>query len=228
MSPRLFFGFALVLLSLSTWAAERQDASLIGKAVSDFLRTETRGLPGQADFQVSAVDERLFLPRCPQLQAFTPPGARLWGSTSIGVRCAGEAAWTIYLPVRIRVTGNYLAAARPLAQGQILSAQDVTLRTGDLTQMPQGVLVEPAQAVGKLMVIGIASGQALRMDNLRAPQILQSNQPVKLVARGRGFVASAEGRALASAADGQTVQVRTGSGQVVAGIVRPGPQVEVF
>lgn len=227
MSPRLL-GFALLLATLSPFAAERQDAAAIQKSVTAFLRMETVGLPGQVEFQVSAVDERLILPGCPQLQPFTPPGAKLWGSTTIGIRCIGATPWTIYLPVRIRVTGAYLAAARPLAQGQTLGPDDVTPRTGDLTQMPPGVLVEPAQAMGKVMLIGVASGQALRQDNLRAPLILQSNQPVKLVSKGPGFVVSAEGRAMSSAGDGQTVQVRTMSGQIVAGIARPGPLVEVF
>ena len=227
MSPRIF-GFALLLASLSPFAAERQDAAVIQKSVADFLRTETIGMPGQVDFQVSAVDERLILPSCPQLQPFTPPGAKLWGSTTIGVRCISATPWTIYLPVRIKVTGAYLAASRPLAQGQTLGPDDVTPRTGELTQMPPGVLVEPTQAMGKVMLVGIASGQALRQDNMRSPLLVQSNQPVKIISKGPGFVVSAEGRAMSSAGDGQTVQVRTLSGQVVAGIARPGPLVEVF
>ena len=220
--------FALLLASASLFAAERQDAGAIHQAVEAFLRQESAGLPGKVDVEVNAVDSRLSLPRCTQLQPFIPPGAKLWGRTSVGVRCLGANPWSIYLPVQIRVTGVYLAAARPIGQGQMLAADDVVASTGELTQMPLGVLVSPTQAIGRVMVNSIVGGQALRQDMLRSPVIVLSNQPVKLVSKGPGFVVSAEGRALSNAADGQTVQVRTMSGQIIAGVVRAGPLVEVF
>jgi flagella basal body P-ring formation protein FlgA len=220
-------GIALLLMLSSAFAAERQDASGIRKTVETFLRQETTGLPGEVGVQVGAVDERLGLAPCAQLQPFVPPGARLWGNTTVGVRCIGANAWTVYVPVQIKVTGTYLTAARPLSQGQVLGPDDLVARTGELTQMPAGVLLQPAQALGKAMTSGISGGEPLRADMLRAPTILQSNQPVKVLAKGPGFVVSAEGRALNNAADGQTVQVRVASGQVIAGIVRQGPVVEL-
>ena len=219
--------FALLLMSASAIAADRQDAVAIHQAVEEFLRSESAGMPGKVEWQISAVDPRLVLPDCAQLQPFTPPGSRPWGKTSIGVRCLGTTPWTIYLPVQIKVTGNYLVAARPLSQGQTLGQDDMTFRVGDLTQLPPGILVAPALAIGKVMANSIASGEPMRQDMMRAPMILQSNQPVKIISRGPGFVVSGEGRSLSNAGDGQTVQVRTLSGQVIAGIVRIGPVVEV-
>ena len=51
----------------------------------------------------------------------------------------------------------------------------------------------------------------------RAVALVKAGQTVTLLAGGHGFKISNEGRALASASDGQTVQVRTPSGQVVTG-----------
>ncbi|MFY9329904.1 MAG: flagellar basal body P-ring formation chaperone FlgA [Georgfuchsia sp.] len=220
--------FALLLVSASAFAAPHQDPAAIHKAVDNFLRSQNVGLPGEVELQISPVDPRLMLPDCAQLQPFTPAGARPWGRTSIGVRCLGATPWTIYVAVQIQVTGNYLVAARSLAQGHILRQDDLVFRVGDLAQLPPGILVEPAQGIGKVMANSIASGEPLRQDMMRAPLILQSNQPVKIISRGKGFVVSGEGRALSNAGDGQTVQVRTLSGQVIAGIVRPGPLVEVM
>lgn len=221
-------GFLLMLASIAAVALERQDGMAVRATAEAFLRQEAVGLPGEVALQLGKVDERLALPACGQLQAFLPPGARPWGNTTVGVRCVGGNPWTIYVPAQVKVTGSYLVAARPLAQGQALSPHDVVPRSGELTQLPAGVLVQPEQLQGKVMASGLAAGEPLRTDMLRARNVLQSNQPVRVVVRGSGFTVSAEGRALTGAAEGQSVQVRVSSGQVVAGIARPGPLVEVL
>ena len=55
----------------------------------------------------------------------------------------------------------------------------------------------------------------------RAITLVKAGQTVTLLAGGPGFKISHEGRALANASDGQSVQVRTPSGQVVTGQATP-------
>jgi flagella basal body P-ring formation protein FlgA len=208
-------------------AADRQDLTQIHKAVDNFVRIQTTGLPGQVSFTVGAVDERLNLTSCPALEPFLPAGARLWGNATVGVRCSGAAPWSVYVPVSIRVTGNYIVSARPLTPGQIVSAADLTVMPGDLTQLPAGSITDPAQAIGKTLTGGIAAGQPLRAEWLRQPPVIVQGQSVRLLSQGAGFRVSSEGKALANAADGQLVQVRTAAGQSVSGIARSGSVVEV-
>jgi flagella basal body P-ring formation protein FlgA len=52
-------------------------------------------------------------------------------------------------------------------------------------------------------------------------------QSVRLLSSGDGFIVSNEGKALNNAVNGQIVQVRTHSGQVVSGVARNGAVVEV-
>lgn len=218
----------LLLLGFPVFAgdAQRQEPAAIRKTVENFVRLQSVGLPGQVAFTVGAIEPRLNLPACPVLEAFLPPGSRLWGHATVGVRC-GAPSWTLYVPVTVRVTADVVVSARPLAQGQAIGSADIVLRSSDLTQLPASVVTEPAQAVGKTLTSSIASGQPLRLDLLRAPLVIQQGQVVKLQSRGRGFTVSSEGRALANAAEGQVVQVRTPSGGVVSGIARPGGVVEV-
>ncbi len=61
----------------------------------------------------------------------------------------------------------------------------------------------------------------------RGGPVIQAGQTVRVVSRGQGFQVSAPGSALASAAEGRTVLVRTASGQTVSGIARAGAVVEV-
>ena len=202
-------------------------SGVIHKAVENFLRTQTAGLPGTVSYSVGAIDPRVVLPACGALEVFLPSGARLWGQTSVGVRCNGATPWNIYVTAEVRVVGNYLVTARPLSQGHVLAAADLALQAGDLTQLPAGILSDPQQAAGKTLLAALAPSQPIRQDMLRSPLVVQQGQSVKLQSTGRGFRVTAEGRALNNAQDGQVAQVRGTSGQTISGIARAGGVVEI-
>lgn len=232
MTNKLFFYTTGLLVWLASFPAatsgtERQEAPLIRKAVENYLRRETAGLPGKVSFTVGTVDAHLNLPACQALEPFVPPGGRLWGNTSVAVRCNGANPWIIYVPVEVRVTADVVHSARPLAQNQPIGEADITMQKADLTQLPAGILTDARHALGKTLTSNIGAGQPLRHDMLRPPTVIQQNQSVKLLVQGRGFSVSAEGRALTAAAEGQPVQVRVQSGQVVSGVARSGAIVEM-
>lgn len=201
--------------------------SALYRAVDDFLRAQTRGLPGKVSYRVTPLDPRTQLAECEAFDPFFPAGSAPWGKTTIGVRCLGPSTWTIYIQAQVSVQANYLVAARPLSAGQTLGESDFLRRTGDLGTLPASVLLDTGQAVGKTVKIGIAAGQPLRSDQLIEPWAIQLGQNVKTVTRGTGFSVSSEGKALNNASEGQVVQVRTPSGQIVSGIARAGGVVEI-
>jgi len=195
--------------------------------LDDFLRTQTQGLPGKVSYSIGQLDSRTQLSPCHAFEPFLPAGGKLWGKATVGVRCLGPATWTVYIPVKVTVSGNYLVTARTLSAGQVLGAADVVVRSGDLSSLPPNVLTEQAQAIGKTVKNGFSAGQPLRSDLLIAPWAVQQGQSVKTVSNGPGFSVSSEGKALNNALAGQVVQVRTNSGQTVSGIAQPGGIVEV-
>jgi flagella basal body P-ring formation protein FlgA len=221
---------SLLLASFMVCAQTTQTQSPAGvqRAVEDFVRAQTSSsYAGRATFTVGNVDPRLALPACSAMEVFVPSGGRLWGNSSVAVRCGAPTPWTLYVSVTVRVSGSYVAAARNLAAGQTISQSDVSLVQGDLTQFPTAVLSDVSDAVGKSLSAPVALGQALRVDSLRVTPAIVQGQSVKLVSQGPGFRVSAEGKAIANAAAGQLAQVRTTSGQTVSGIVRPDGSVEV-
>jgi flagellar basal body P-ring formation protein FlgA len=107
-----------------------------------------------------------------------------------------------------------------VGRGQILTEADLALHSGDLTQLPAGILTQTAQAAGKISMASLAAGQPLHQESLRAPLAVQQGQTVTLQSAGNGFRVTAEGTALNNAQDGQVARVRTASGQTVSGIAR--------
>lgn len=217
-----------VFLALACAATSAQTtADTLRASALRFLEAQTAGLPGTASIEVGQPDARMALGACSAHEIFLPPGGRAWGRVNVGVRCTRGASWTLYIPSRVRVEGDYLVTARALGRGQVIGEGDYAFMRGELTELPPNMIIDAQQAIGQSVQVAIGAGQPLRADWLRAPPAVQQGQIVKLIARGSGFAISHDGKALATAQAGQTVQVRTGSGQVVSGIARPGGIVEV-
>jgi flagella basal body P-ring formation protein FlgA len=219
----------LLLASAGLCQASVEQAQLaqIHRSVEQLLRQQTAGLPGKVSFTLGAIDTRLNLAACPAPEAFIPPGARLWGSASVGVRCSGDNPWTIYVPVSVKILTGVVVAAHALTQGRPIELSDMLVQEADLGQLTSSVITEPQQALGRIVTLSIAAGQPLRQDLLRAPPVIQQGQSVTLRAQGPGFKVSAEGKAVSNAAEGQVAQVRTPSGHTVNGIARFGGIVEM-
>jgi flagellar basal body P-ring formation protein FlgA len=207
--------------------SQKQNLNDIKAKVAGFLQTQTIGYPGKVNAQVGAIDPNLKLANCEDIQVFMPAGSRAWGKTTVGARCETPSAWTIYVQASVSVVAQYLVAAAPLAQGQVVSGQDVLFETGDLTQLPAGVFTDATQAIGRTVNISMNAGMVLRQEMLKISPVVQQGQTVKLTSTGAGFTVSAEGKALSKANEGQVVQVKVASGQVVTGIARAGGQIEV-
>lgn len=221
----------MLLISIATFAPSVHGATpspLSGSArplIEHFLLQQTAGLPGKVSISLDTPHSGA-LPPCDALEPFLPSGARLWGRTSIGVRCNSSQPWTRYVPAYIKVVGNYYVSARQIDAGQALAPADAERREGDLTALPAGVVADPAQLRGVTASNRIASGSPIRREFLRGASIVRQGQNVKILTQGAGFVVSTEGKAMTDAAAGTLVQVKMQGGQLLSGILRPDGIVE--
>ena len=229
---RILMSVALVLVSQLAAAqtqtpAGRQNLAALRTVAEQFLKTETAGLPGEVSVKVGAIDPRTALAACPVPEAFLQPGARAWGKTTVGIRCSAPSNWTLFVQAQVNVKAEYVAAALPLAQGQPIEQGQLVLVKGDIAAMPNGIVTDMAQAIGRTPTVSLAAGTPLRLDSLRSRPVVQQGQAVRLVSNGSGFSVSGEGKAIGNAGEGQVVQVRTAGGSVVSGTAKAGGMVEV-
>lgn len=159
-------------------------------------------------------------------RSFSPPGTRFIGKTYIGVRCLAPNVWSVLVPSQISITGEYVTSSRPLRAGHTVSPDDLTVLTGDLANLPTGVVTDPQAAVGKTLRNSLGTGQPLRSDQLLAPTYPPGANSSCHFTRRR-LLGQRRGRALNNAAEGQLAQVRMNSGQTVSGIVRADGSVEI-
>ena len=76
-----------LLCTMSAWAVPQQSHAEIHTTITAFVHEQTLTLPGQVTITVNEIDRRISLPACPALEAFLPPGGRLLGNSTVGIRC---------------------------------------------------------------------------------------------------------------------------------------------
>lgn len=228
---------ALALFCLFTWSSawaqsprenQFQETNSLRSFAEEFLQQQTMGHPGQVNIIIGKIDNRLKLPSCANLTAFLLQGSKPWGKISLGIRCNAPSPWTIYVSAQVQVTADYYVTTNPLSQGQIISASDLRKVSGDLSTLPNGVITNPNQAIGKALMVSLASGNTLRMDALKTSPVIQQGQSIKVISVGSGFQVSTEALALNNANEGQVAKAKTASGQFVSGIAKAGGIIEII
>ena len=217
-------GLATLLLATPLPA---RGASDLAERVRIYLDQQTVPGGGEVEIIVGEPDARLQLAECRRYEPFIPPGARLWGRSTLGVRCVEGASWTAYVPVQIKVFASALVAARALPRGATVTTADFRPERVDITQFSAGVYGADDLIEGRTTVRAISPGEPLRRDVLRAPLVVHAGDQVKVVFDGTGFALEVDGKALTAAGDGETARVTAATGRILTGIARPGRVIQM-
>lgn len=215
-----FSPMAGALLFLLSATASAGDEEAIRRAVDEFLLRQAKSLPGPARHDIGRIEASGVAPGCKSISVSAQAGSRPWGRTHVQARCTAGASWSLYVPVDIHVTADYVISARALRAGQTLTAADVTTLRGDLAELPANILTDPALAVGQIAASALPAERPLRADLLRKPVVVRQGQNTRVIAGGAGFEVASEGKAMGNALAGQVVQVRMASGQVISGVAQ--------
>jgi len=215
---------ALVAMAGANGAAAQQLPEAARAAIEGLLQRQSNGLPGKPSFSTKATAA---LPPCDDYEAFLPNGATPRGRISIGLRCRGDKPWTRFVPVQVAIEGRYYVAARAIEAGQTLGEADVAERSGDLGDLPRSVVTEASALQGVVATNRIAAGAPLRKESMRGVVVIQQGQTVQLVAQGQGFTVSTEGKAMARAEVGATVQAKTRDGRLLTGVATEDGQIRL-
>ena len=128
-------------------AAQGLSAQVLAQVQQLALAGASVGAPPQArvDVQVGALDPRLKLAPCAQVQPYLPTGLHMWGRTRIGLRCVdGQARWNVSVPVVVKVYGRALVAATNLPAGTVLTQAELSAADIDIAAEPGAVFTDAA------------------------------------------------------------------------------------
>lgn len=172
------------------------------------------------------------LAACTDIGAFLPTSTVVWGKIHVGLRCMQPGVkWRVFVPIIVKISGPALVTTHPVHAGELLSLEDMQLKTIELSQYPLMLARQfPTQVQllkNQLLQRSLATGQPLRQEYVRAPTIISAGDHVRILMRGSGFAVGTHGKALQSASADQPIRVLIENGRVLTGVARPNHQIEV-
>lgn len=212
-------------------ATQELTASVVRQVVEDELRrrlgTDAAGLvlravelPGALRVPAGAWDAHLVL----------PPGAALLGRTraQLEVTVDGVPARTAWIALDVGRLADVVVLTRPVAAGEVVTADAVALDRQDLSALPRDVVLDPALVVGRPVRTALVAYTALRSTHVGAAVTVKRGDTVQLVAERGALRITALGEARQDAAEGEQVAVvNRASGKLVTGRVLAANMVAV-
>jgi flagella basal body P-ring formation protein FlgA len=161
------FLITILLLSGSTVveASDIQDLNALKSAAESFAQSKVANISNdtrRVDVIVGNLDSRLRLVQCTdELSLFIPPGSRLQGNTTIGVRCLNPKPWSIYIPMRIAIYEKVIISLRKMSRGEIISKEDIILAEVDTSIVRGATFTETSELVGTKLKTTLKANQVI-------------------------------------------------------------------
>ena len=185
-------------------------------------------VPLRMQVTLGSLDSRLRLAGCARVEPYVPPGTRLWGKTRLGLRCLdGASRWNVFIPVTVKALGPAWVVRRDVAPGTQLGQADLMQTEVDWAEDASPIVPDAAQWLGQVAVRALTTGQALRQNMVRPPQVFQAGAQIRVMAQGTGFQITSDGQALSAGVVGQLAKVRMDNGRVMSGTVLDARTVKV-
>jgi flagella basal body P-ring formation protein FlgA len=223
-------GMLLVSALARAQSAEPDYATMALKWARSALATNPAEPATRLRYEVSvgALDSRLKLAPCGNVEMYVPPGSRLWGHGRVGVRCVdGMAKWNVSVPVTVKAYGKAWVVRGQVMAGNPLTQSDAVLVEVDWAEDTNPVLADASSWLGQTATRAMSTGQVLRSGLVRPTQVFQAGSQVRVVAEGPGFQVSSDAQALSAGVVGQIARVRMDNGRVTSGTVLDARTVKI-
>ncbi len=224
-------GGLLLLLTPFVWAEEANHPhEEILQAVEHFIRAEAERAGGtDLEVKVQPIDSRLKLPFCESpLDLTTPTSSRRFGRLSVAVKCAGAKPWTLYVQGEAVAFAEVVVATRPLARGEIITADAVKLQRMGLGQGGGDGVRSLDAVIGKEVSRAISAEMPLLLSMVKLPMLVTRGELVTIIAQTDLITIRMSGKALSSGALGEVVRVQNSSSKKeIEGVVIGAATVQV-
>jgi len=223
------FSLAALMVTGTVWGQTTESHSTIRATVESFLLQQHTENKENTEIVVGNLDNRLKLVKCKNpLQAYLPPGGRVRGNISVGVRCQGERPWSIYVTARVNQYAEVYVVTNSRARGESLSQADTTLKRTNISLLNNGYVTDFKDVKGKILKRTVSPGTVLTSTMLYRPDLIKRGERVSILARTNSIEIRMRGESLSGGAVGEKIRVKNlSTNKIVEGTITSDGNVEV-
>lgn len=160
----------------------------------------------------------------------TPAGATLVGRVRFAVdfRQDDRVVRTAWVTADIARQASVVVATRAVGRGEVVTEHDVTVERLDLSDLPRGIVTDPAELVGLTVRQPLMPWAPVRREQLGTSALVRRGDAVLIVATSGALRITTPGEVRADAARGESVAVlNRASGKQIVGRVVDARTVQV-
>lgn len=158
------------------------------------------------DIVIGNLDPRLRLVPCAsELIAFTPPGSRALGNTTVGIRCDNPKPWSIYIPVKVSIYSPAVVVINSIRRGEIISSGDISLKRVDISLVRDKPFKKIEKVIGSKAKNTLNSGVILSMNSVC---VVCKGDSVSITASNTAISVKMAGLALSDGSIGDSIRVQ--------------------
>lgn len=171
---------------------------------------QQQGADIEIKVRVSQIDRRLKLATCnkEQLRIFSPYQNSMARSSTVALKCQGPIAWSLFVPVNIKLLRNVVVTNRHIAKGHVFRAEDLQLVKVDTRSLRYGYFIKLEEIVGKLAKRIMVKNKVVNPANLAYPMLIHRGDKVNLIAANNKIKVSVKGVALKGGRIGEFISVK--------------------
>ncbi len=158
------------------------------------------------------------LPLCQVMNAEVAAEANQRGRVAVIVSCLQPNRWSVQIPATLQRFGTVIVTSRPIRQNETLTGNDVAEQYAELTSLPDDVVRNTHDAIGRQLRVSVTAQQPLRQSWLVLPIVIPNGATVKVLLAGEGFRIETQGKAMQAARQGERVRVRLDNGRILTGL----------
>tara|TARA_R110001583_G_scaffold177418_2_gene332611 strand:- start:111029 stop:111733 length:705 start_codon:yes stop_codon:yes gene_type:complete len=210
-----------VLVSFGLSADTLHALDRIEQVAYEYALKQTQASYDNPQIVMDSLDNRLRLQACDvALDAFSTNGIVGLGNQTIGVKCNSPVAWTVYVPVKVKVLKLVVVASRPLSSNQLITQSDIKLQQLDISSLQHGYLNSTQLVIGQQLKYSVSMGSVIKPNSLNAQKIVHRGEQIMLVSMAGQMEVRMSGTALDDGTLGERVKVKNStSKRIVEGVV---------
>jgi flagella basal body P-ring formation protein FlgA len=209
--------FILALFySTTSLAAKYHSHQQIRQTAIDFVRNQIPDDVNIKSLKAGKIDSRIRFNQCTEaLEANSGQTKEIAKSWTIGIRCYGETSWSIYIPVKAKLSRKMLVSKTTITRGEMITKKNIILVEQEINHSNQKHYSDPKNVIGREARRSIRPNRVLTSNLLQEAVLVHRKETVIIYAKSSKLQISMKGTALKNGRYNEMIKVRNSSSKKI-------------